>query len=498
MTQINKNISALAVKNLNNIYFIGIGGIGMSALARYFNANGKKVTGYDKTPSPLTKKLQIEGIEIHFEDDINLLDKNADLVVYTPAIPKEQKILSWYKENDYNLQKRSQVLGMLTQDTFCIAVAGSHGKTTVSSMIAHILNETIGCTAFLGGIVTNFGSNYINSNNQTVVVEADEYDRSFMTLKPNITVITSIDTDHLDIYGNYENIVKEFKEFAQLNTEDGLLIANHSVENLKLNENTTQVTYGIDKGDIQVENYRIVDGKYFFDINFGEEIIENFELNLAGKHNVENAVSAIIVAKIMNIPNEKIKKALASFKGIYRRFEKRAANENTIYIDDYAHHPNEIKALLSSVKELYPNKKIIAIFQPHLFSRTKDLAEDFAKHLSIADEVILLPIYPAREKPIKGVTSDLILNGIKKISENQLNQRETNSKISKNQQNLRETKSEISENLRNLREIKAEIIQKQDLINKIIKIKKEIIDKVILTIGAGDIDRFVPLIVEVI
>jgi len=443
---------------LNNIYFIGIGGIGMSALARYFNANGKKVTGYDKTPSPLTKKLEAEGIEIHFEDNIELLDKNADLVVYTPAIPKDQKILSWYKNNDFNLQKRSQVLGMLTQDMYCIAVAGSHGKTTISSMIAHILNETIGCTAFLGGIVTNFGSNYINSNNKIVVVEADEYDRSFMTLRPDITIITSIDTDHLDIYGNYENILKEFKEFSRLNAEDGLLIANHSVEDLKLNEKTTQVSYGIDKGDIQVENYRIENGKYFFDVNFGEDTIKNFELNLAGKHNVENAVSAIIVAKTLNISDEEIRKSLASFKGIYRRFEKRAENENTIYIDDYAHHPNEVKALLNSVKELYPNKKIVAIFQPHLFSRTKDLAEDFAEHLSLADEVLLLPIYPAREKPMKGVTSKLILKNI---------------------------------------QIKAEIIEKEDLINKIKEISNEKLDKVILTIGAGDIDRFIqPITVE--
>ena len=454
--------------NINQIYFIGIGGIGMSALARYFNANGKKVTGYDKTPSPLTEKLQAEGIEIHFEDDIKNLDKNADLVVYTPAIPAEQKILSWYKENSYNLQKRSQVLGMLTQDTFCIAVAGSHGKTTVSSMIAHILNETIGCTAFLGGIATNFGSNYINSNNKTVVVEADEYDRSFMTLSPDITIITSIDTDHLDVYGNYENIVKEFKEFAQLNAEDGLLIANHSIADLKLNENTTQISYGIDKGNIQVENYRIVDGRYYFDLlglDVGSGKLEDnshlptssFQLNLPGKHNVENAVSAIIVAKTMNISNKEIKKALASFKGIYRRFEKRIDTEKLVYIDDYAHHPSEIKAFLESVKELYPKKKIHAIFQPHLFSRTKDLAEDFAKYLNLADEVLLLPIYPAREKPLLGVSSGLILKNIK---------------------------------------TKAEIIEKKDLIDKIKEIKKEKKDKVILTIGAGDIDRFVSLIVE--
>lgn len=452
MNNKNKNID-----QINSVYFIGIGGIGMSALARYFNAIGKTVKGYDKTPSPLTNKLQEEGIEIHFEDDVEQLDKNADLVVFTPAIPKDQKILNWYKDNDFDLQKRSQVLGLLTQDTYCIAVAGSHGKTTVSSMIAHILNETIGCTAFLGGIVTNFASNYINSNNKTVVVEADEYDRSFMTLKPNITIITSIDTDHLDIYGNYENIVKEFKEFAQLNAEDGLLIANHSIADFNLNENTTQVSYGIENGEIFVSNYRIENGKYFFDVNIGEECIQDFELNLAGKHNVENAVAAIIAVKTMNVPNDEIKKALASFKGIYRRFEKRVVTDNTVYIDDYAHHPNEIKALLQSVRELYPNKKIIAVFQPHLFSRTKDLAKDFAEHLSIADEVLLMPIYPARELPMVGVTSSLILENLSvagKIVE--------------------------KENL--IQEVRARIAQKED--------------KVILTIGAGDIDRFIPLIVN--
>lgn len=445
------------MKQTKNIYFIGIGGIGMSALARYFNANGETVKGYDKMPSPLTAKLQEEGIEIHFEDNIEQLDKNADLVVYTPAIPNDQKILNWYQGNNFNLQKRSQVLGTLTQDTYCIAVAGSHGKTTVSSMIAHMLNETIGCTAFLGGIVINFGSNYINSNNKTVVVEADEYDRSFMTLKPNITVITSIDTDHLDIYGNYENIVKEFKEFAQLNAEDGLLIAQEEIADLDLNENTTQVSYGIENGEIFVSNYRIESGKYFFDVNFGEEIIKDFELNLAGKHNVENAVAAIIAVKTMNVPSEEIKKALASFKGIYRRFEKRAETGNTIYIDDYAHHPNEIKALLESVKELFPNRKIVAIFQPHLFSRTKDLAEDFAKYLSIADEVLLMPIYPAREKPMKGVTSDLILK-------------------------------ELS--------VEGKIVEKEDLISEVKAIIENNEPKVILTIGAGDIDRFTPLVVN--
>jgi len=450
----------ITYQNINNIYFLGIGGIGMSALARYFNANGKNVKGYDKTPSPLTDKLIAEGIEICFEDDINLLDKETDLVVYTPAIPKDHKQYHWYLDNKYEVRKRSYVLGLITQDTFCIAVAGSHGKTTVSSMIAHILNETIGCTAFLGGIVNNFESNYINSNSEIVVVEADEYDKSFMTLKPNIAVVTSVDTDHLDIYGSFENIVKEFRDFARLLGKDGVLIEHSSIEHLDLNTEVSTLSYGLEEGQVEIITYDIEDGKYYFDVDFFFEEILGFELALPGTHNMENALAAIAVAKSMEIKNEDIVKALASFKGIYRRFEKRVETENLVYIDDYAHHPNEVKALLNSVKEMYPESEVTAIFQPHLFSRTKDLALEFAEQLSLADQVVLMPIYPARELPMEGVTSSLILD---KVSH-------------KNKQ----------------------IVEKEELLDFVKKNIKPNKKQVILTIGAGDIDRFINPITDLL
>lgn len=448
-------------QTINNVFFIGIGGIGMSAIARFFNANGKTVKGYDKTPSPLTAQLQKEGISICFEDSVETLDKNTDLVVYTPAIPNTHQQLNWYKTNNYEVKKRSEVLGWISQDMFCIAVAGSHGKTTVSSMIAHLLNETIGCTAFLGGIANNFKSNYINSGQEIVVVEADEYDRSFLTLQPNISIITSIDSDHLDIYGNFENIVKEFRAFAQLNATDGTLILNQKVKDYSLNKRIKNEIYALENETICLQKSGIIEGQYQFDVNYKGEIIQGFKLPMAGLHNVENALAAISVCKILGIKNEAIKTALANFKGIYRRFEKRAEKENVIYIDDYAHHPNEVNALLFSVSKMYPNAEINVVFQPHLFSRTKDLATEFAEALSQANEVVLLPIYPARELPIKNVSSQLILDKIK----------------SENKQIL--AKEEIEKWLE----------------EKIKNIEKK---QIILTVGAGDIDRLVPSIANII
>lgn len=448
-------------QTINNVFFIGIGGIGMSAIARFFNANGKTVKGYDKTPSPLTAQLQKEGISICFEDSVETLDKNTDLVVYTPAIPNTQQQLNWYKTNKYEVKKRSEVLGWISQDMFCIAVAGSHGKTTVSSMIAHLLNETIGCTAFLGGIANNFKSNYINSGQEIVVVEADEYDRSFLTLQPNISIITSIDSDHLDIYGNFENIVKEFRAFAQLNATDGTLILNQKVKDYSLNKRVKNEIYALEDEAICLQKNEIIEGQYQFDVNYKGEIIQGFKLPMAGLHNVENALAAISVCKTLGIKNEAIKTALANFKGIYRRFEKRAEKENVIYIDDYAHHPNEVNALLFSARKMYPNTEIIVVFQPHLFSRTKDLATEFAEALSQAEEVVLLPIYPARELPIKNVSSQLILDKIK----------------SENKKIL--AKEEIEKWLE----------------EKIKNIEKK---QIILTVGAGDIDRLVPSIASII
>ncbi|MGB1248889.1 MAG: UDP-N-acetylmuramate--L-alanine ligase, partial [Chitinophagales bacterium] len=389
-------------------------------------------------------------------DNLDLLDKDASLVIYTPAIPKEHKQFNWYKDNDYRVLKRSQVLGEISKDKFCIAVAGSHGKTTVSSMIAHIVNETKGCTAFLGGIATNFGTNYIHSGKEIMVVEADEFDRSFMTLHPNIAVVTSIDSDHLDIYGSLENIQAEFHAFTNLLDEKGALIAKKDLTVHGNHTGAKSMSYDIEAdANIKAINYKIIDGTYHFDIDFDGEIVEGLELSLGGKHNVENAIAAIVVAIELGIEKEEIKKALASFKGIYRRFEKRVDGD-TVYIDDYAHHPNEVKALLNSVKELYPNQKITCIFQPHLFSRTKDLAIDFGTQLSIADEVILLPIYPARELPIEGVTSDLILQEIK------------------HSQKSIKTREEVLDYV------------------------KDINHGVILTVGAGDIDRLVPGIEKII
>jgi len=441
------------LKNISQVYFLGIGGIGMSALARYFNAQGKSVSGYDKTPSPLTDTLISEGISIHFEDDINLLNKDADLVIYTPAIPSNHLQMNWYKEHGFTLYKRSQVLGFISEGNFCIAVAGSHGKTTVSSMIAHILNQDEGCTAFLGGIAANFESNYVNTSNKYVVVEADEYDRSFLTLEPNIAVITSIDSDHLEIYGTLENIENEFVHFANKIENYGKLILNENylhIEN-KLPKDLEVLSYGHQNtNDFQLESYEVIDGKFNFTVVNKTEKIENLKANFGGIHNLENATAAISACKLVGMSNKDIAKGIATFKGIKRRFEKHIDKNNFIYIDDYAHHPEEIKALLKSIKFLYPNKEILAIFQPHLFSRTQNLYKEFAKELCLADEIILLPIYPARELPIEGVSANLILD-------------------------------EISHKNKS-------IVAKKDLL---IKLKEKAKDKILLTIGAGDIDRLI-------
>jgi UDP-N-acetylmuramate--alanine ligase len=433
--------------DVKSVYFLGIGGIGMSALARYFNQNGKVVKGYDKTHTALTDQLQAEGIEITFEDEPTTLDKEADLVVFTPAIPKNSVQLNFYQSHNYKVLKRSQVLGMITHDKFCVAVAGSHGKTTVSSMIAHLLNQSIGCTAFLGGIANNFKSNYVASKGEIVVVEADEFDRSFLTLKPNIAVVTSVDSDHLDVYGSLENVYKEFQNFTDLIPSNGTLIHKNSV---MLQTQGKKMSYSVDgSANVAIARYEVKSGGYKFDIKFHDTILKDFELNIGGRHNVENALAAITVAIELGVKVDVIKKALASFTGIRRRFEKVFESEKCTYIDDYAHHPNEIKALLESVKELYPGKKITTVFQPHLFSRTRDLAFDFAVNLSLSDHVVLLPIYPAREEPIEGVSSELILEKINAESK--------------------------------------QILDKSEIIDFVTKNKPE----VLLTVGAGDIDRLV-------
>lgn len=399
------------LKEIKKVYFLGIGGIGMSALARYFKSLGAEVSGYDRTSTDLTNVLESEGIKIIFEDDLNLYPKEVDMVVFTPAIPKDHKGFNFYKDNNYNLKKRSEVLGIISADKFSICVAGSHGKTTVSSMIAHILTHSgYGCSAFLGGIASNYNSNYLQSDNDVVVIEADEFDRSFHRLAPDMAVITAVDTDHLDIYGSKENIDEAFIEFTHKISEEGFLVMKQGQSINNSLPVLDKAFYSLQDSDADVycSKYWVVEGGYVFNIHyFGKEYI-GFRLNIGGFHNIENAIAAFTIAKELNISIDKIKAALSSFTGIKRRFETVLKKEAVTFIDDYAHHPEEIRVLLESVKEMFPDKKVTAIFQPHLFSRTKDLADGFAKALSIADEVLLLEIYPARELPMEGVTSDLI------------------------------------------------------------------------------------------
>jgi UDP-N-acetylmuramate--alanine ligase len=395
------------LNNVHNVYFIGIGGIGMSGLAKFFKVNGKNVAGYDRVSSAIIKSLQEIGIEIHFEDSINLiptafLNQKDTLIVYTPAIPKNHSELIYFQENDFQLFKRAQILGLITANSYCLAVAGTHGKTTTSSILGHILNETgVNATSFLGGIAENYNSNLILGGNQVTVVEADEFDRSFLQLSPNIACITSMDADHLDIYGQHQELEKSFRDFAQKVTKQLFVCKGLPIDGL---------TYGIENNaDYNVENLRIVNGTYFFDVTTPDDKIKDIELNLPGRHNVLNAVAALAMANFYGVSLDKIKSAIKSFKGVQRRFSYKIKTDNLVLIDDYAHHPTEINAVINSVRELYPTKKVLGIFQPHLFSRTKDFADDFAKSLSKFDEIILLDIYPARELPIEGITSDWLL-----------------------------------------------------------------------------------------
>jgi UDP-N-acetylmuramate--alanine ligase len=436
------------INQIQNIYFIGIGGIGMSALARYFKNIGKNVTGYDKTQTQLTKELQQEGIEVHFEDNIDLIPKDFyvenTLVVITPAVPVLHSEWNYFNERDYTVKKRAEVLGLITKDTFCFAVAGTHGKTTTSSILAHILFDSgLDVTSFLGGIVENYNTNLVGNGKTITVVEADEFDRSFLHLHPNIACITSMDADHLDIYGDASAIEESFREFAdKVKDKSNLFYANGLV--------LDGVSVGIDDdAKIIAQNIKIENGYYVFDAKFENELIENIQFGLPGHHNLSNALMALSMAKRYGVETEKIKKALATFKGIRRRFSFQIREEKLTYIDDYAHHPTEINAVHQAVKELFPNQKVCVIFQPHLFSRTKDFADDFAKSLSKFDEVLLMEIYPARELPLEGVTSGWLLNKI-----------ENNNKL---------------------------LVQKQDIKNELIKSDAT----VFVTIGAGDLGEMV-------
>lgn len=409
----------LSDKNLHLVYFIGIGGIGMSALARYFKSLGKEVAGYDRTETPLTKALVNEGMHVHYNQEEIKDILNIGLVIYTPAVPADSSAFVYCTKNQLPLFKRSEVLQGITRDGFNICIAGTHGKTTISTLTAHILRHSgFGCNAFLGGISANYQTNFWHSEKNVFVIEADEYDRSFLKLSPDIAVITAMDADHLDIYGTAAAVEDAFIEFSAKVKKNGCLISPKSLHNANELHADNKLSYAIEnlESDTNAVNIKVGEHAYTFDVNYRDEMISGFQLNMGGRHNIENALAAITIAKYLGIDNEKIKDAIHSFKGVKRRFEFILNNTENIFIDDYAHHPEELRVLIAGVKELYPNKKCVLVFQPHLYSRTKDLANEFAQALDQADEVILLPLYPAREKPIEGVSSELILH--KMISKN--------------------------------------------------------------------------------
>lgn len=436
------------LSQIHNVYFIGIGGIGMSALARYFKTIGKNVAGYDKTPTSLTDQLIEIGIAIHFEDNIEFIPidfySENTLVVITPAVPKSHSEWNYFLGSHFQIKKRAEVLGIITKDTFCFAVAGTHGKTTTSSILGHILFESgADVTSFLGGIVENYNSNLIGNGKTITVVEADEFDRSFLHLHPNIACITSMDADHLDIYGDSATIEASFLEFAEkIQDKSNLFIA----KGLPLQGITVAVN---DDANYTAFNIRIENSQYVFDVQTPTEVIENLQFGLPGKHNLMNALMAIAMAKTFGTTNEAIAKALHSFKGIKRRFSYQIKTDKVVYIDDYAHHPTEINAVFQAVSELYPNQKVLAIFQPHLFSRTRDFIDDFAQSLSQFSNTILLDIYPARELPIEGVNSKWLLTKMTNINK--------------------------------------QLVSKENLIEAI----KNSDEKIIVTIGAGDIGELV-------
>lgn len=421
------NILSGIEKSKEPVYFLGIGGIGMSALARYFNSRGHRVSGYDRTESALTRQMTEEGMKIHYEDKVSLADKDAALVIYTPAIPEGHKEMEFFKNNGYTVIKRSEALGLITENKLNICVAGTHGKTTTSAMVAHILRDSgFGCNAFLGGIATNYNSNFWSSEKNVCVAEADEYDRSFLKLSPDVAVITAMDADHLDIYGTEKNMQDAFIAFTERIKPGGLLIAKKGLARENEFKAGTRWTYDAEnlEADCFAKNVTIQNGAYRFDVVSGNSSLGGVELNMGGRHNIENAVAAIAIAGYLKIDEAKIKKAIAGFKGVKRRFEYIVKSGSHILIDDYAHHPEELRALLNGAKELYPNKKCTVVFQPHLYTRTRDLADGFAEVLAIADEVVLLPIYPARELPIEGVSSEMILNKINKSSKRVLQKTE--------------------------------------------------------------------------
>ena len=453
----------MRLDDVNHVYFIGIGGIGMSAIARYFVAQGKRVTGYDKTQTVLTDHLVAEGMNIHFQDELSFIPSDIDLIIYTPAIPKDHKGYNHLLTSGIPMMKRSEALGLISNGKISVGIAGTHGKTTTSAMTTHVLKVGgIDLSAFLGGITADYKSNFLIGKSEVVVLEADEYDRSFLRLSPFIASISSMDADHLDIYGDSKVMVDGFKAYAAKIRDNGFLIIKEGLlDQFSINELMALTNRGISvfefgTGDVQIQitNIRIEQGKYVFDYVGLEHVIKDIVMSMPGKHNIENASVAITVGILNGVTHENIKKALVEFKGIQRRFERIIDTKDLVFIDDYAHHPSELKVAIDAAKTLYPNRKLTGIFQPHLYSRTRDFVDGFAEELDKLDEVILMDIYPARELPIEGVTSERIFERMKN-------------------QNKR-------------------LVTKETLMDVLKSYQPEIL----MTLGAGDIDTFVPKIKE--
>lgn len=453
------------VNTLKSVYFIGAGGIGMSALVRYFLSKGKKVGGYDRTPSELTEKLKEEGAAIHYEENAELISDDfrnpaTTLVVYTPAVPDTHKEFAYFRENGFEIHKRSQVLGMLTRAGKGLCVAGTHGKTTTSTMTAHLLHQShVGCNAFLGGISKNYGTNLLLSDSSDyIVIEADEFDRSFHWLSPYISVVTATDPDHLDIYGTKEAYLESFRKYTSLIRPGGALIMRKGIElQPALQDGVKLYTYSKEEGDFHAENIHIGNGEIFFDYVSPLGNIKDIQLGVPVSINIENGVAAMALAQMSGVTDEEIKKGMASFRGVDRRFDFKIKNDKVVFLSDYAHHPSEIKQSILSMRALYRDKKLTAVFQPHLYTRTRDFYKDFADSLSLLDEVILVDIYPAREQPIPGVTSKLIYDNLRPGIEKSLCRKE-----------------EI-----------LDVLSKKDI-------------EVLITLGAGDIDSYVPQICELL
>ena len=423
---------------IHKVYFLGIGGIGMSAIARYMNANGVEIHGYDREKSPLTEQMISEGMKIHFTENIEKIPQEIDFVVYTPAIDKSNKEFQFLSNKGLTIKKRSEILNEITNDKFLIAIAGTHGKTSISSIISHIFNKAgIACTSFIGGISKNIDSNLQYSENTKVfIVEADEFDRSFLSLNPDIALISSIDADHLDIYGSYDNLLQSFSLFTGKIKQGGKLIIKNGL-NLPTSFTGKKITYSFNSdANYSAFNYKFSGGKSCFDLFKNSKKLDEFIFSMPGGYNIENAIASIAVALEFGIDLLSIKLALESYSGVKRRFEYRINTDKLVYIDDYAHHPNELKAIISAVRQLYPKKKICGIFQPHLFSRTKDFSDEFAKSLDLLDEIILLEIYPAREEPIKGVNSKLIFDKIRTENKKVLSNLELYSELENNKKEV--------------------------------------------------------------